>query len=111
MAVDHVSRIGQASRRRRRAALWPHLVAGVVLLALLYPVAWMVLTSLKPTSEIISSASLWPESWTLDNFAQGWRGAGIGTFGTFFVNSAIIAVACVVGNVVTCTLPAYAFAR
>jgi multiple sugar transport system permease protein len=108
MAVDHVSRL---TGRRRFSGLWPHAIAGLLLVALLYPVAWMVLTSLKPTSEIIASTALWPESWTLGNFAEGWRGAGIGSFGTFFVNTVIIAVACVVGNVVTCTLAAYAFAR
>ncbi|NYE47945.1 multiple sugar transport system permease protein [Spinactinospora alkalitolerans] len=78
---------------------------------LLYPVLWMVLTSLKPTDEIISGTSLIPETWTLDNFVQGWGGAGAGSFGVFFINSAIIATACVIGNAITCTLAAYAFGR
>ncbi|TDE14337.1 carbohydrate ABC transporter permease [Jiangella asiatica] len=99
------------TRRRRGGALWPHAVAGLCLAALLYPVLWMVLTSLKPTSEIIAGTSLLPESWTLDNFVQGWDGAGVESFGTFFLNSTIIATAAVVGNVVSCTLAAYAFSR
>jgi multiple sugar transport system permease protein len=111
MAADQVTTARRRTRTPRRGAIWPHAVAGLCLVALLYPVLWMVLTSLKPTSEIIGSTSLWPATWTLDNFVQGWDGAGVESFGTFFLNSTIIAVAAVVGNVISCTLAAYAFSR
>lgn len=78
---------------------------------ILYPVLWLLLTSFKSTSEILSSVSLLPESWTLQNYLEGWEGSGVGSFGTFFINSAIVAGACVIGNVITCTLTAYAFSR
>ncbi|SDT57205.1 carbohydrate ABC transporter permease [Jiangella sp. DSM 45060] len=114
MAADQTTAAPPVARRprpRRAGALWPHAVAGLCLAALLYPVLWLILTSFKPTSEIIAGASFWPRTWTLDNFVQGWDGAGVESFGTFFLNSAIIATAAVVGNVVSCTLAAYAFGR
>lgn len=83
----------------------------MLLAVILYPLFWMILTSFKPTQEIIESSSPWPKDWTFENFTSGWTFAGIGSFGTFFTNSLIVALLCVVGNVVTCTLAAYAFAK
>jgi multiple sugar transport system permease protein len=101
----------RAKVRRLSRHWWFHLAASSVLLVMLYPVLWMVLTSFKPTNEIIRSTDLLPRTWTLDNFGTGWSAYGVQTFGTYFANSALIATLCVVGNLITCTLTAYAFSR
>lgn len=97
--------------RGLRSPLWRHLAFAVVLAVVLYPLLWMLLTAFKPTSEIISSTQLWPKEWTLSNFTKGWTFAGIGSFTTFLTNSMIIAVLSVIGNLFSCTLAAYAFAK
>jgi multiple sugar transport system permease protein len=99
------------SRRRRMKALIPHLMCGLLLLVVLYPLLWAVLTSFKPTQEIIENTSLWPRQWTWSNFTSGWSGIGDVSFGQFFLNSLTIALFCVIGNAVFCTLAAYAFGR
>jgi multiple sugar transport system permease protein len=83
------------------------IVLGVVMI---YPLVWMVLASFKPTAEIFSSPGLWPETWTLENYERGWDGFGL-SFGTFFINSFIVTGIAVIGNLVACSLAAYAFAR
>lgn len=88
-----------------------HLVAGLLLLILLYPVLWLVLTSFKSTSEILETTALLPKEWTIENFGDGWEGNGSQTFGTYFANSVIVSIGCVLGNLITCTLTAYAFSR
>jgi multiple sugar transport system permease protein len=77
---------------------------------MLYPLLWMLASSFKPENEIFSSASLWPRSFGLDSYWRGWSGLQV-SFGKFFLNSLLVSLCCVVGNVVSCSLAAYAFAR
>jgi multiple sugar transport system permease protein len=87
-----------------------HVVIVVVALAMLYPLLWMISSSFKPERLIFSEPQLWSKAWTLDNYREGWTKIGV-PFAVFFANSFVIAVACVVGNLFSCTLAAYAFAR
>ncbi|MBD2845688.1 carbohydrate ABC transporter permease [Paenibacillus sp. IB182496] len=80
-------------------------------LLMIYPVVWLVSSSFKPNTLIFSEPGLWPKEVTLDNYINGWRGLQGVSFARFFSNSAIIAILCVLGNVVTCSLAAFAFAR
>jgi multiple sugar transport system permease protein len=79
-------------------------------LVMLYPLLWMVSGSLKSTDEIFHGAGLWPTNFTLDNYRAGWVALGVG-FGGFFANSFVISAAASIGNVVSCSMAAYAFAR
>jgi multiple sugar transport system permease protein len=83
----------------------------VALVVLVYPVIWMLGTSFKPATEIVTSQRPWPIHWTLQNFPQGWNANPGVTFGRFFVNSLIISGCAVVGTLLSCSLAAYAFSR
>lgn len=96
--------------RTRPFALW-HLGAVVAGLIVLYPVIWMIGTSFKPAQEIISSVRPWPIHFTAHNYPSGWTANPGVTFGRFLINSAIVAAGAVVGNLIGCSLTAYAFAR
>ena len=87
-----------------------HILLTVVGLGMLYPVLWMLSSSLKPQDQIFSDPGLWPQVWTLENYINGWSSLQYG-FETFFLNSAIIAVAAVLGNLFSCSLAAFAIAR
>lgn len=104
-----------ASAPAPRTQLTPkHLLAHGAIIALglvmLYPVLWMVSSSFKPTQLIFSEPGLWPRQVTLENWAQGWTGLGI-PFSHFFLNSAVISGLSVVGNLCSCSIAAYSFAR
>ncbi|WP_440105125.1 carbohydrate ABC transporter permease [Streptosporangium sp. H16] len=99
-----------AGRAAARRLLW-HVLVLSALAVMLYPVAWLVASSFKPGGEIASSVGLWATSFTLDNY-----GSALGELsGTpawrFLLNSTIVAGGAVIGNVLTCSLAAYAFAR
>lgn len=79
-------------------------------LAMLYPLLWMVASSFKPEQVIFTDFSLWPRDGSWRAYVEGWNGLRVG-FGRFFINSATVASLAVVGNVVACSLAAYAFAR
>jgi multiple sugar transport system permease protein len=79
--------------------------------AMLYPVIWLIMASFKKGTQIFSDPSLLPKTWTLQNYVKGWDGIGIVPFSTFFINSFIICISCVIANAVFCSLTAYAFGR
>lgn len=79
--------------------------------AMLYPVLWLVSSSFKVPNTIFTDTGLVPKEFTLENYVNGWQGIGIVTFTTFFRNSFVICAISIVGNVIFCSLTAYAFAR
>jgi multiple sugar transport system permease protein len=101
----------RAAARRPRARRWHiHLVllAGVVVMV--YPLLWMVGGSFKDETAIFSQLNPLPTSLDPHNYISGWT-ATDPSFTQFYVNSLLIAALAVVGNVVACSLTAYAFAR
>jgi multiple sugar transport system permease protein len=85
----------------------------IILLGVLmiYPVVWMIVSSFKPNNMIFSDPGLIPKALTIDNYISGWRGYAGTTFGTFFVNSLLMCAVAIVGNLISCSMAAYAFAR
>jgi multiple sugar transport system permease protein len=88
-----------------------HVVLIAILLVALYPIAYMIGTSFKAPQEILNNVNVIPREFSPGNYADGWVGIPGVTFGTFFLNSAVVAIGVVVGNVVACSLAAFAFAR
>jgi multiple sugar transport system permease protein len=83
----------------------------VLLAVVLYPLLWMLGTSLKSPTEIASNLAIWPQHVTWRNFSDGWHGLPSTSFARFFANSAVIALGVVVANMASCLVTAYAFAR
>jgi pectin-derived oligosaccharide transport system permease protein len=99
---------GDPARAARRG-----LAHGVIILVgtlMIYPLLWMLSSAFKPQDRIFSEPGLIPNEVTLANFAEGWNALGM-PFAIFFVNSTIVAILSVVGNLFSCSLAAYAFAR
>ncbi len=98
-------------RRRRaplpRAAAHALLIGGAFLMA--YPLLWMIAGSFRPPAEL-GDPGLGVQNPTLTNYTEGWSALGP-PFSSFFINSAIICTLAVVGNLFSCTLAAFAFAR
>lgn len=99
------------SHKKKVQAFIFHAFSISVLVVILYPALWMLMSSFKPSNEIIGSISLLPRGGGLQNYATALKGIGGVSFWTFVANSLILAVASVVGIVVSCSVSAYAFAR
>ncbi len=100
----------QPASRAAAAALLRYALMFCAAVVMIYPLLWMISSALKPEQDIFTDVSLIPKEWNFDNFINGWTALGV-SFTTFFENSIIIAVFCVIGNVLACSLTAYAFAR
>lgn len=81
-------------------------------IVMIYPLVWMVMSSLKDTQTIFTTANqLIPEKVTLENYINGWRGFGKVTFKTFFMNSFFISITATIGTVISSAFVAYGIAR
>jgi multiple sugar transport system permease protein len=86
-----------------------HVVIYAAALLTIAPFLWMVLTSFKDLSEIFVYPPRWlPEEWRLDGYIGAFQSA---PFGRYYFNSLFAASAVTLGQLVTCSLAAYAFAR
>lgn len=100
-----------ALHRTRRAGgqVATHLLLYGLAFATVAPFLWMVLTSFKELGEIFAyPPTWWPERFTFENYADAFRAA---PFGRFYFNSLFVAVTVTLGQLVTCSMAAYAFAR
>lgn len=96
--------------QRKIVSVLTHVALISVSILMLYPLLWLLAASFRPENEIFTSASIWPSSWSLDAYIRGWNGLRT-SFSTFYINSFIISGLSVIGNVLACSMAAYAFAR
>lgn len=96
------------SRKHRRWLIYVVLTA--IAVVLIYPLVWMVSASLKPESAIFSNPAALFTGLEVDNYLSGWTGTGR-PFGAYILNSLIVGLGAVVGNVIACSMAGYVFAR
>ncbi len=87
-----------------------HIVMILASLVMIYPLLWMVVSSLRPNEEIFRNPSLFPVSLDFSNYARGWESLAQ-PFSHYLINSTLLVLGCVIGNLIACSLTAYAFAR
>lgn len=79
---------------------------------MLYPVLWMIASSLKPANEIFQqAASLIPSTLNWNNYSEGWQGFGRVGFDQIFTNSLIVSGLNIIGALFSSSLVAFGFAR
>lgn len=87
---------------------WLYLLLTVAVVVVAAPFIWMVVGSLKPTTELRQvPPTWWPENPSLDNYSELFSRL---SFGTYFANSAIVAVVVTAGNLLFCSMLGYALA-
>jgi multiple sugar transport system permease protein len=98
---------------RRRLRAWTSwavrlIVLGIVLFVTLVPVAWIVLTSLKPRDEWIHDPPVWfPSVWTVASYRDMWSSGG----GLALKNSLIIVCTSTVLAILLGSVAAYSLSR
>ncbi len=81
-------------------------------LVMIYPLLWMIASSLKPSNEIMrTSEQLIVLNPTFENYINGWKGFARNSFSVFFKNSIFLTMMQVVGTLVGSSLTAFAFSR
>jgi len=96
--------------RARVRSVVKHLALIATATLMLYPVLWMVVSSLRPQDKIFQEPGLLLTEAQVRNYSDGWS-ALADTFDVYLVNSAIVVLGAIIGNLVSCSMAAYAFAR
>jgi multiple sugar transport system permease protein len=113
-AVTLATRSRPAQKRGRGfnpvASTIKHILLVAASLLMIYPLLWMLVSSFRPTDEIFRDTTLLPKNLTLDNYVYGWSALDQ-PFSGYLINSGIVVLGCILGNVASCSLAAYAFAR
>jgi multiple sugar transport system permease protein len=77
---------------------------------MIYPLLWMIASSLRPNDIIFREPGILLETFETGNYTDGWNALS-NPFGVYLVNSAVVVLGCIIGNLVACSMAAYAFAR
>ncbi|MBU1905878.1 MAG: carbohydrate ABC transporter permease [Candidatus Omnitrophica bacterium] len=85
-----------------------HILLISVAVTCLYPLLWMVSSSLKTQETIFSSISLIPREFHFQNYILAWQEGG---FGRHFLNSVLYTTSVVIGIVLVSSMAAYSFSR
>jgi len=85
-----------------------HLLLITVALSCIFPLAWMLSSSLKTQETVFKDMSLIPRGLHFENYIRAWQEGG---FGRYFLNSILYTVAVVGGIIIVASMAAYAFSR
>ncbi len=89
-----------------RIFIW--IVLFIYAFAVIYPIIWSVLMSLKPNSQFFQNIWGLPQTWAFDNYVRAWNNSQVGKY---FFNSVFITVAANVLILATCIPISYILAR
>jgi multiple sugar transport system permease protein len=100
-------------RKRGRSPLGSIVRHAIMILGgllMVYPLLWLLVSSLRPADEIFKNPGLLLTTVDFSNYITGWD-ALARPFGSYLINSTILVLGAIIGNLVSCSLAAYAFAR
>ena len=110
-SIAQAHRRMRLTRRLRRTAgeVAVHLVLIPMVALFMLPLAWMLSTSLKNSSGVFAFPPQWiPDPIQWENYGQAMT---VLPFGRFFLNTAILTFSAMFGQLLTCSLVAFSFAR
>ena len=87
-----------------------HVVMIIASLIMIYPLLWLIASSFRPNDLIFRTPGIWVTELYIENYTKGWYALS-SPFGVYIINSAIVVIGAIAGNLFACTLAAYAFAR
>ncbi len=109
LAPRTASHYGGVGRGAWLARLMLFAALAAFALAVVFPFIWMLLTSVKPESEVVKyPPQLLPDVWTLEAYTNIWQRV---PFGRFFLNSLLFAGGVTLISLFLDSLTAYALSR
>jgi multiple sugar transport system permease protein len=87
-----------------------HALVAAGAFVMIYPLLWMLASSLKPSDLIFTDVSLIPKHIDFSHYTDGWSALSV-SFGRFLTNSIVVTGLSVIGLVLSSSLTAFAFAR
>lgn len=102
--------INRAARRKKAvisAVQW--VMAIIVLIIIVFPIYWMLVSSVKSQEEILLPVpTLWPKEFHFENYANVLKR---GNFAKYYFNTAVMTAGILIGQVVTGVFAGYGFSK
>lgn len=102
----------QGRKSRPRARLWRAAASGALVLGSLVsliPFVWMLMSSFKDPSMVFADPpQWWPKPWLWNNYSKALT---VMPFGLYTWNTVKITATCMIGQILSCSLVAFGFAR
>ena len=89
--------------RDRARSVIKHILLIIFSAIMIYPLLWLVASSLRPNDLIFRTPGIWVTDLYTDNYTQGWYSLA-NPFGVYIINSAIVVIGAIAGNLFACTL-------
>ena len=99
------------TRRKSIQTVLTYLLLVCIGIVIIYPFLWLVGAAFHDTYALEVNPRIIPKEPSLNGFINGWKGAGVYTFGTYFKNTYVYVVLKVIFTVVSALITAYGFAR
>ena len=96
--------------RRFVSGALKHIGVTALSVGMIYPLIWLVVASLRPDSLIFREPGIVLSQLSLDNYEFGWTALSH-PFSRYLLNTLVLVGGAILGNLVSCSLAAYAFAR
>lgn len=105
-------RIHSQKRSKRVSSIWSYMVLTILALAFLFPTMWMVFNSFYDSTQTTAYPPKFiPDPWTLRSYISLFRTSGNSNVITYFKNSSVVTILCIVGTIFSASLTAFGFAK
>jgi ABC-type glycerol-3-phosphate transport system permease component len=85
-----------------------YVICLILFVIVVYPVLWMLLSSIKETWEVLSHPFSLPETVSLANYVEAWQ---VANFGRAFLNTVFVTGVSLLGILLISTMGGYVFAK
>lgn len=83
----------------------------VLAFIMIFPLIWLVVASIKPSNEVFDTARFFPSKIKLENFSNGWNSVKPYSYFRFYLNTFMLIIPVIIGNVFSACFVGYGFAR
>ena len=99
----------EAKRARKIRTALQYILAVVVLLIVVFPLYWMLISSVKSQEEILLlEPTLWPKEFHFENYINVFERAN---FGKYYYNTIVMTAGLLISQIVTGVFAAYGFSK
>lgn len=100
----------EAAKRKKRAMMIAQYVLAIaVVLVVVFPIYWMLISSVKSQDEILLTVpTLWPKEFHFENYSNVFNKAN---FSKYYYNTAVMTAGILISQIVTGVFAAYGFSK
>ena len=96
---------------KRTSNVARYTIISVLAFVMIIPLIWLVFASVKPSNEVFDTTKLLPSKLKLENYINGWNSVKPYSYFRFYLNTFLLILPVIVGNVCSSCLVGYGFAR